>query len=128
MPLFTIKEIENHRIKSGKSSSAIVKTTDRGKRFKEERCLSEDDVFAANSERIFYVKEKCKASMKRKIRSMEVGINKINGDIIFAKCSCPAGDSGYFNHIMALLFDIADNSLHQLISVPEEKACISMAR
>ena len=58
MPLFTIRAIENHRIKSGKCSSAIMKTTDRGKRFKEERCLSEDDVFAANAERIFYVKEK----------------------------------------------------------------------
>ena len=33
----SIKEIENHRIKSGKSSSAIIKTTDFGKRFKEER-------------------------------------------------------------------------------------------
>ena len=128
MPLFTIRAIENHRIKSGKSSSAIMKTKDRGKRFKEERCLSEDDVFAANAERIFYVKEKCKASMKRDIRSMEVGITKINCDIIFAKCSCPAGDSGCFNHILALLFDIADNNLHQLISIPEEKTCISMAR
>ena len=29
---------------------------------------------------------------------------------------------------MALLFEIADYSLHQLTSVPEEKACTSMAR
>ena len=28
---------------------------------------------------------------------------------------------------MALLFEIADYSLHQLISVPKEKACSSMA-
>ena len=69
--------------------------------------------FAANTERIFYVKGKCKASMKREVQSIEVGIT----DIIFAKCSCPAGESGYCNH-----------SLHQLISIPEEKACTSMAR
>ena len=31
-----------------------------------------DDVFVANTERIFYVKGKWKASMKREIRSMEV--------------------------------------------------------
>ena len=37
MPVFTITEIENHRIKSGKSRSTIMKTTDCGKRFKEER-------------------------------------------------------------------------------------------
>ena len=128
MPMFTIREIKNHRIRSGKSSSAIMKTADRGERFKEERYLSADDVFAAYTVRIFYVKGKCKASMKREIRSMEVGINKVNCDIIFAKCSCPAGESGYYNHIMALLFEIADHSLHQLISIPEEKACTSMAR
>ena len=60
MTVFPIREIENHRIKSGKSSSAIMKTTDRGNRFKEERYLSADDVFAPNTERIFYVKENVK--------------------------------------------------------------------
>ena len=34
--VFTIREIQNHVIKSGKSSSAIIKTADRGIRFKEE--------------------------------------------------------------------------------------------
>ena len=72
-----------------------MKTTDRGKRFKEERYLSADYVSVANTERIFYVKGKCKASMKREIRSMEVEIKKVNCDIIFAECSCPAGESGY---------------------------------
>ena len=85
--MFNIREIDNHRIKSGKSCSAIMKTTDRGKRFKEEGYLSADDVFAANTERIFYVKRKCKASKKREITSIEVGRNKVNCDTIFAKCS-----------------------------------------
>ena len=56
MPVFTIGKIENHSIKSGKISSAIMKTTDRGEKFIEERCLFADYVFAANTERIFYVK------------------------------------------------------------------------
>ena len=60
MPVFTVREIENRRVKSGESSSAIMKTTDRGKRFKEERHLSAD-VFAANTEIIFYVNGKSKA-------------------------------------------------------------------
>ena len=85
-------------------------------------------LFSANTERIFYVKGKRKVSMKREIRSMDVGINKANCDIIFAKCSCPAGESGYCNHIMALLFEIVDYSLRQLISIPEEKTCTNMAR
>ena len=107
--MFTVRKIENHRIISGKSSSPIIKTTDRGKRFKEERYLSAD-VFATNTERTFYVKGKCNASMKRKIRSMKFGISKANRVIIFAKCNCSAGESGCYNHIMALLFEIADYS------------------
>ena len=59
--------------------------------------------------------------MKREIISMEVGINKANCDLIFAKCSFPAGESGYCNHITVLLFEIADYSLHQLVSVPKKK-------
>ena len=105
-----------------------MKTTDCGKRFKEERYLSADGVFAGNTERIFYVKGKCKASIKRQIRSMEVDINKVNFGITFTKCSCLADESGYCNHITALLFEIADYSLYQLISITEEKACTSMAR
>ena len=36
MPVFTIMVIENHKIKNGKSRSTIMKTTDRGKRFKKD--------------------------------------------------------------------------------------------
>ena len=64
MPVLTIREIENHRIKSGKSNSAIMKTTYQEKRFREKKYLSANDVFAANTERIFYVKWKGKTSMK----------------------------------------------------------------
>ena len=53
-----------------------MKTTDRGKKFKEEKYLSADDFFAVNTERIFYVEGKCKVLMKRGMRSMEVDINK----------------------------------------------------
>ena len=95
MPVFIIREIKNNRIKSRTSRSAIMKTTDRGERFKEERYLSADDVFAANKGRIFYVKSNCKASVKKEMRSIGVGKNKANCNIVFAKCSCPAGESGY---------------------------------
>ena len=60
IPVFTIREIENQRIKSGECSSAIMKIIDRGKRLKEERYLSADDAFEANIERIFYLKHQWK--------------------------------------------------------------------
>ena len=53
-----------------------MKTTDRGKKFKEEKYLSADYFLAVNTERIFYVEGKCRVLMKRGMRSMEVEINK----------------------------------------------------
>ena len=111
MLVFNIREINNHRIKCGKNCSVMMKTTDRGKRFEEEEYLSAVNAFAANVERIFYVRQKCKSLIKREIKSIEVGRNKVNCDTIFAKCRCPAGESGYCNHIMTLLFRIAGYSL-----------------
>ena len=55
-----------------------MKTTDRRTKFKEERYLSADDVFAVNTVGIFYAKGKFKASLKREIKSTEVGINNVN--------------------------------------------------
>ena len=104
MPLFSIKEIEIHRKSSGKGS-AIIKTLDRGRKFKEERYLSADSVFTTVSENHFNVKAKCKASMKKEIRRVEVSLDWETGLVVSSKCSCPAGKSRYCNHVMALLFD-----------------------
>ena len=46
LPMFTIREIEEHRRKSGKNNNSIMKTTERGKKFKEERYLSANDIFS----------------------------------------------------------------------------------
>ena len=48
MPLFTIKEIELHKKSSGKITDlTIVKTLDRGKKFKEERYISAYSITAS---------------------------------------------------------------------------------
>ena len=39
-----------------------------------------------------------------------------------ATFSCPAGKSGYCNHVMALLYEIAEYSLSQLTEIPQKKA------
>ena len=64
---------------------------------------------------------------KKEIRSMEFSINKVNCAIIFAKCSCPTGESGSCNHIIDFVIEIAHYSLHYLISVPQEKTCTTIA-
>ena len=66
--------------------------------------------------------------MKKEKRSVSVTLDKKNGEVKCAKCSCPAGKSGYCNHVMALLFDIADYSLNRLKCIPEEISCTSRLR
>jgi len=129
MPVFTINEVENHRQKSGKLPGfAIIKTLDRGRRFKEERYISSDSVYTASQNNMFYVKAVCKASMKKEFRDIEIVINKLSSNVISAKCTCPAGKSSYCNHIMALLLELADYSLNQYIEVPSETSCTSKSR
>ena len=68
LPQFTIKEIEQHRQLSGKTpESAIIKTLDRGRKFKNERYITSDSIFTKCDKGIFYVKGLCKASMKKQI-------------------------------------------------------------
>ena len=79
LPLFTVKEIEAHRTESGKQGRAVMKTLDRGRKFKEERYLSSNDIFAAETINNFVVKGKCKASIKKETRHMQVYVDKLSG-------------------------------------------------
>ena len=126
-PHFTIKEIENYRIRTGKGN-AIIKTRDRGRKFMDERYLSSDEIFTLITKSTIQVKGKCKASMKKDMRTMSVTVDKLSGKVIKGHCNCPAGQSGYCNHVMALLFELANYSLRQLKTIPEESACTSKQR
>ena len=68
------------------------------------------------------MQSKYETSQKKYVCHRESGVV---GD---AKCDYPAGKSGYCNHLMALLFKLADYSLSQLKSVPEEVAITSKNR
>ena len=70
----------------------------------------------------------CHASMKKEKRFVEVNLGRKYSKVISSHCSCPAGNSGYCNHIMAMLYEIADYSLHSLKSVPLELAYTSKIR
>ena len=76
----------------------------------------------------FRVKGLCKESLKIDLRKVFVSINRATSMVFSADCRCPAGRSGYCNHVMALLLELADYSLRGLKKVPEEKACTSVAR
>ena len=129
LPRFTIREIELHRLKCGKTpESAIIKTLDRGRKFKEERYISADSIFTYVDKDHFYVKCKCKASMKKDMRTVYIQLIRLTAVVTKGNCSCPAGLSGYCNHAMALLLELADYSLSELKYIPEEIACTSRLR
>ena len=44
---------------------AVVKTLDRDKKFKEERHISADTIATSRKGEKFYIREKCKANMKK---------------------------------------------------------------
>ena len=129
MPLFTIKEIELHGKNSGKIPGlAIVKTLDRGKKFKEERYISADSITTSTKREEFYIRGKFKVNMKKEFRNMEVSLDRNTGFVTIAKSSCLEGNSGYCNHIMAVLFELADYLLNQLDCVSEDISCASENR
>ena len=126
LPIFTQREVEKHRINSGKTAeTAIIKTLERGQKFKAERYISADTIFSICDEEYFCFKGICMASMKKEKRNMFVALDIVSGCVVHSNCCCPAGKSGYCNHVMALLLEIADYSLHNYKEIPTEVACTS---
>ena len=76
----------------------------------------------------FYIKRDCKASVKKEKRKVTAKLNRRNEKVKSGSCTCPTGGSAYCNHVMGLLFEIADYSLHQLSKVPKEISCTSRLR
>ena len=119
LPIFTRREIELHVRKCGKlKGKSISKTSVRGKLFKHERFLSSDSVYTAFNLLYFYVKPRCKASMKKELQNVRIQLCKRTDEVYKATCSYPARKSGCCNHVMALLCEIAKYSLSQLTEVP----------
>ena len=109
LPIFTRREIDLHVKKCGKlKGKSILKTSMRGRLFKLfERFLSSDSIYTAFNLLYFYVKARCKASMKKELRNVRIQLCKRTGEVYKATCSCPAGKSDYCNHVMTLLYEIA---------------------
>ena len=107
---------------------AIKKTNFRGSLFKQERYLTSDTLYTARKGHFFLAKCCYRASMKKVKGNVLVHISRRTSLVEKASCTCPAGKSGYCNHVMALLHELAEYSLNSLEKVPPEKACTSQLR
>ena len=123
LPVFTTRKIDLHVRKCGKlKRKSISKIPVRGRLFKHERFLSSDAVYTEFNLLYFYAKAWCKASIRKELRNVRIRLCKRTGEVYKATCSCPEGKSGYCNHVMALLYDIAKYSLNQLTEVSQEQS------
>ena len=107
-----------HKKESGKNGATIEKKSERVLQFKNERYLNADTIQTVQAKDLFKFKGVCHARMKKEKRFVEVYLCRKSSKVISSHCSCPAGNSGYCNHIMAMLYEIADYSLHSFKSVP----------
>ena len=129
LPVFTLKDINLHRLSSGKGKNTVIsKTLERGRKFKNEGYLCSDSIFTKCTKNTFTIKGKCCASMKKIKRDVVVTLTRKTSRVEKAKCSCPAGASSYCNNIIALLFEIADYPLKHLTEVLQEVSCTGQAR
>ena len=128
-PVFTRREIDDHVRNCGKQKGrCISKTLVRGRKFKNERYLTSDNIYTTSTLSTFMAKCSCRASMKKINRTVVVHINRKSSAVVKATCNCPAGLSGYCNHVMAFLLELAEYSLNSLSTVPKEIACTSQLR
>ena len=73
-----IKEIEQHKLNSGKTpESTITKTLNKGRKFKCERYISAATLCTKWDNEYFYVKCECKASIKKENRRVTVKLKLI---------------------------------------------------
>ena len=82
LPPFTIKEIEQHRLNSGKTpESAIIKTLGKGRKFKCERYISANTLYTKWDNEYFYVNCKSKASMKKEKKRVTLKLKLISSRV-----------------------------------------------
>ena len=43
----------------------------------------------------------------REIHELEVSLDLTSGNVLAAHCTCRAGNSGYCNHVMSILLELA---------------------
>ena len=132
MPVFTVRKTEDHKkaekMESGKNGATIEKTNERGLQFKNERYLNADTIQTIKEKDLFKFKGVCHTSMKKEKHFVEAYLCRKYSKFKSSHCSCPAGNSGYYNHIMVMLYGIANYFLLSLTSVPLELACTSKIR
>lgn len=118
MPLFTRAEMDFHISKSGKTldpkstaQHSVPTSMRKAKTFLEDEYLKE--ILASSDDKYFYVKSLCHHSYRKNDppHNLKIALDLISGEVKSSNCSCVAGQVGFCNHILALMFKICKFSL-----------------
>lgn len=116
MPLFSRAQMDNHIKNSGKNiankdNHSIPMGLRKAKTFLDDEYLSE--IRCSNDQRYFYVKAQCCHSFRKNEppHDLKIALCIISGDVERCVCTCVAGNVGYCNHILALMFKLCKFTL-----------------
>ena len=69
---------------------------------------------------LFLAKSKVCASMKNIQYNVYIHLDEATGDVVFAKCSCKAGQGGCCKHVAVLLYTVLDCVNMGAVEVPPD--------
>ena len=68
---------------------------------------------------MFLVKSRVHASMKNIFYNVYIHMDQVNGDVMFSKCNCKAGQGGCCKHVAALLYTSLDFANSEMSMIPD---------
>ena len=117
MPLFTKAERNEHVVNTGKRIAnkdhhSLSINLRKAKRFLDDEYL--ENILWVSDNEYFFFQAKCCRSFRKNETSHELKISLciVSGEVKIGTCTCVTGDSGYCNHVLALMFILCKYSLY----------------
>ena len=124
MPMFTRLQMNHHVLKSGKAIGNVDHHTVPTGLVKARRFL--DDEYLENIEctrdsKYFFFKGKCCHSFRKSDppHDLKIALCILSGEVESASCSCVAGNVGFCNHVLALMFKLCKFTLFSCTSTKD---------
>ena len=123
IPSFSYQKLEQHLILESEKTAEALKHEKGGYRLFKAGFTTQIKVISkvkkGNDAVHFLIRCQVNAQMRKK----DVHLDQTSGDIVFAKCHCPAGAGGRCKHVAALLFQLLDFIELGLTEIPDDKTC-----
>ena len=77
---------------------------------------------------MFLVKSRVHASMKNIFYNVYNHMDQVNGDVMFSKCNCKAGQGDCCEHVAALLYTLLDFATSERSMIPDSLTCTQLTQ